>query len=415
MKLPIVSLHLGEKTVNVGGWLDMLSRSFYESDNELILCFPNSEIEICGEIGNVKYISFYRKKGYPLNRYNKRWESDFKRILSEYSPDIIHIWGCEFAHSLAMVRAIQDDYPYIVSLHGLPDIISEHYTEGLPAHVVYGFTFRDLFKLDNILLQKRKYLSRGKFAREIIETGRYFIGRTNYDKAFLLTMNERAIYHHCNETLRSSFYSSKKWSINNCEKHSIFCSQVHYPIKGFHYLLHALALLKRKYPDLKVYIAGQNMLEAGKLKRQSYSKYIIQLINKYQLENNIAFLGSLSENEMCFQYLNANVFVSSSLTENESNSISEAKYLGVPIVASFVGGVTERLEHYNSGYFYQQNEPMMLAFYIDKIFSDEHIAEQLSKKAIDESESCFNQIDNYKQHISIYESTIREWRKSDNE
>ena len=99
------------------------------------------------------------------------------------------------------------------------------------------------------------------------------------------------------------------------------------------------------------------------------------------MEKNIEFLGSLSEKQICNRFLNTHVYVSSSSIENESNSLSEAKILGVPCVASYVGGVTNRIDHGVDGFTYQHDAPYMLAYFIMKIFESSELAELFSKNA----------------------------------
>ena len=78
--------------------------------------------------------------------------------------------------------------------------------------------------------------------------------------------------------------------------------------------------------------------------------------------------------------------------------------LGVPVVASFVGGVTNRIEQGKDGYLYPLNEVNMLAYYIDQIFSDEGLAVSLSKTARKNARI----LNNEKQNIETLENIYRE-------
>ena len=49
-----------------------------------------------------------------------------------------------------------------VSIQGLCHVCAERYTDGLPPGAVYSFTFRDLVRMDNIRLQRRKFALRGE-------------------------------------------------------------------------------------------------------------------------------------------------------------------------------------------------------------------------------------------------------------
>jgi len=116
-----------------------------------------------------------------------------------------------------------------------------------------------------------------------------------------------------------------------------------------------MPLILKRFPDTKLYVSGQNITKSDtlkdKLKISSYGKYIKELIEKYNLQKNVLFTGILDEKQMCKRYLKSHVFVSPSIVENESNSLSEAKILGVPSVDSYVGGVIDRIEHGKDGFF----------------------------------------------------------------
>lgn len=64
----------------------------------------------------------------------------------------------------------------------------------------------------------------------------------------------------------------------------------------------------------------------------------------------IEFMNSLDSGQMKERYLRSHAVVSASNIENESNVVSEAKILGVPVVASFVGGLPNRIKHGYDGF-----------------------------------------------------------------
>ena len=52
------------------------------------------------------------------------------------------------------------------------------------------------------------------------------------------------------------------------ERHSVLVHQAHYPIKGLHFVFEALGKLKKKYPDIKLYVAGKDILHPERLSRR---------------------------------------------------------------------------------------------------------------------------------------------------
>ena len=52
------------------------------------------------------------------------------QIVSEAQPDIIHIWGTEYSHTLAMMNVSESMGiidKVLISIQGLTSIIAQHY------------------------------------------------------------------------------------------------------------------------------------------------------------------------------------------------------------------------------------------------------------------------------------------------
>lgn len=317
--------------------------------------------------------------------YQPELEPLFQQQLQQYQPDVIHIWGTEYGHTLAMVRAAKvcDMLPKIaVSIQGLCGPHTAHYAEGIPVEVQRSFTFRDFVRRDNILMQQKKFAQRGEMERQALEQVAHVIGRTDWDRACTMQINPKAAYHFCNETLRDGFYSGR-WQYAKCRKRTIFASSCLYPIKGFHYLLEALAIVRRFYPDATVRVTGESFFAKSlsqKLRQESYSLHMQRICEKNDLTSCVEFLGSLNEQQMKQAFLDANVFVLPSTTENSPNSLGEAMLLGVPCVAADVGGVRNMMAD-GEGVVYQSTAPYMLAQGIMNVFAMEDGAERMGAAA----------------------------------
>lgn len=305
------------------------------------------------------------------HQYLPELEEEFCNLLQEYQPDVIHCWGVEYAHSLAMANAAEKTgllSRMAVSIQGLCCFIAGHYCEGIPQSVQHSSTFRDFLRKDNIAQQQKKFLLRGELEQQTLQKVGHIIGRTRWDKACTELIHPEAVYHCCNETLQPVFYQDG-WEAEACRKHHIFASSCSYPVKGFHHLLEAFAQVVKVYPDATLSVPGRSYLKANTLRRSSYQKYLAKLTRHYGLEERIEFLGSLSAEGMKDAYLRANVFVLPSTIENSPNSLGEAMLLGVPCVAADVGGVTTMITHDTEGFVYQSTAPYMLAHYIRSVFA----------------------------------------------
>jgi glycosyltransferase involved in cell wall biosynthesis len=294
----------------------------------------------------------------------------------------------------------------IISIQGLVSIYAKHIYANLPFSTVYGFTLRNLLRKDSVYLHKKTFELRGENEIESLQKTNHIIGRTTWDKACSNQINPEAKYHFCNETLREEFYKHQ-WDINNCEKYSIFLSQGQYPIKGLHYMLEAMPLILKKFPKAKVYISGKDITKSDSIKDKllmtHYGKYIRKIIKRLDLESNVIFTGPLDEEKMCQRYLQSNVFVCPSSIENSPNSLGEAMILGVPSVASYVGGIPDMLKDKEEGFLYQHDAPYMLAHYVCEIFENKDLALELSKNAREHALKTHDRDENTRKLIEIYE------------
>lgn len=411
--LPEANELLNEPINPFGGWLVNASKDLALIEEvDLVVASPKSNINKAKKLSG-DLIDYYI---FPWQNENSiedtKHLSGIKKMILDINPDVVHIFGTEYSHSLAIVRICDElSINNVVSIQGLVSVYAKHYMANLPYNVQMRYTFRDFVKRDNLIKQQKKYTLRGQNEIETIRSTKNIIGRTTWDKACVYQINNEAVYHHCNESLREEFYKNE-WILETCERHSIFTSQASYPIKGLHHVLEALPSIIKRFPDTKLYIAGNNIIKANtlsaKLRMTTYSKYISEMIKKFHLEDHVIFTGVLNEKEMCDMYLKSNVFVCPSSIENSPNSLGEAMILGVPCVSSYVGGVPDMLEHNKEGFLYPSDAPYLLAHYVCEIFENENIAKRISLSSKLKAKETHNVKKNTKQLLNIYKVIIEQ-------
>lgn len=403
--LPIFAKELHQKVTVYGGWMTGLIESLNLDDEiELVVCFPNEDHKIhVGQIGHMIYYAIPQK----IYHHQKKLEATYQSIFDHENPDILHIFGTEFPHTLTLVEAFHKPSQTIINLQGIVSEISKLYTYMLPPRVIKRYTLRDMIRRRNIYSQQLDFKKRGILEERAISKVDHVIGRTQFDHKLSREMNSNINYHHLNEILRPSFYE-RTWEINNVERYSILISQSHYPFKGLHMVIPEFAKIVKHYPSSMLYIAGKKPFDAQslytRLKVDSYGLYIKKLLKEYHISSHVIFLGELDELEMRQAFLNAHVFLSPSVIENESNAVSEAKILGVPTVSSFVGGVVSRIEHEKDGLFYPLSDPSQMGKHIKNIFDDDQFAQKLSLEAKRRAQILFNPKKNTEELKKIYRS-----------
>lgn len=377
-----------------GGWMLGLASSLIgKKDLSLYIATVSPMVQSLTTIKgqNVTYYVIPIGKG--KIKYNRGYEAYWKYIYQQCIPDVVHIHGTEYSHGLAFMKACPNA-KVVISIQGMTSDYFHYYNSGISLwNIIRSFTIRDFLK-GGLINGKKEFKQRGDSIEiPMLLNVRHVIGRTSWDQSHVWAINPKAKYHFCNETLRNEFYCDDCWDYNSCDKHSIFLSQASSPIKGLHFLLKAMPLILREYPDTKIRIGGVNITRRNSLKDiftlSSYGRYIISLINKYNLDSHITFLGSLNAKEMKNEYLRCNVFVCPSTIENSPNSLGEAQILGTPIVASYVGGIPDMMKGCEEN-LYRFDDREMLAKRICQIFANQDKQINMRSLALERHDSSSN-------------------------
>lgn len=410
LMLPEIARELNLPASNREGWLSGIF-SMMASSNEYELCvaYPVTDKVDLNPVSvrGIKCYAFLENLSAP-EEYDESLEERIKEIISETDPDILHIFGTEFPHGLAAARAFGKPERTLVGLQGICTEIAKEYMALIPEKVQKEVTFRDFIRKDSLKNQQEKFVMRGENERKLLSEVSFVTGRTDFDRNFALSVNEKLIYLPLHESMREEFYESVPDSADK-RPHSIFLMQGDYPIKGFHFLIEACGRLIEKYPDLTVVVAGNSIIKHStfkdRLKTPAYGKYLRKLIRENRLEGSIFSLGPLSASEVRKQYLGSSVFVCPSYMDNSPNSIAEAMLLGVPVVASDAGGIRSIISE-EEGYIFRKGNSEELEECLDRVFSltdtqDEELLQKV-KNASKRAKTDYDKSTNYRTLMDIY-------------
>lgn len=401
---------LGERLVgerNNGVWMDaMLEKYKGNNDHTLTIATTYWVKEIVSlEESGIRYCAL---PDTPPILYNENKQSNisaWKKFIEDVNPDIIQVWGTEFTHGLCALRTAKN-IPSVIYMQGYLTSIARHYFAGITEEELRRtITFRDIVKRDTINKQRKKYEKSAVKEQEMFRLAHNIICENDWCENSIRAQASDVNVYRCPLSV-SNVFSQYKWNIDEASKHSVICNASGYSIKGLHMLLRACALLKEKYPDIKVCVPGDKVVSDGSIKsfitKRGYSKYIEKLIRKLDVEKNIVWLGRLSQKELAQQYTKHRAFVMCSSIENHSSSLKEAMIVGVPSIASSVGGVPEYVINGHNGFLYRFEEYDILASYIDKLFIDDDLCRTISVNASQAMNELHSEQDIYMRINEIY-------------
>lgn len=351
---------------NGGGWLASLKKEIIKcSDVTLGIAFCK---EHCFQKVVQDNISYYVVPNYHKSRKDKyldfihikdvtrdeiqwsHYENQLKMVIDDFKPDVIEIFGSEFYFSLA--ARVSKHIPTVLHFQG---ILSLYIYIFLPPgiskwqYIMSGKGLRG--KYNNF--QYLAYWQRSAYREKaVLKAVPHVIGRTDWDKQAIAVLNPNAKYHYGGEILRDVFYENKERTIPS--KITI-SSTISFPTyKGYDVILKVANILKNElHLDFVWNVYGN--INPDFMEKQ---------VGLRHEGVDVRLCGVASPTQLRDALLESTMYFHPSYTENSPNSVCEAQILGVPVVASRVGGTDSLVEHGKTGFLYPVTDPYIAAYYI---------------------------------------------------
>ena len=337
-----------------GGWLtgQLTALRDHPSLQLAVVCVDTRHsTERCGDWDGVLYHILPSAEGFPA-------------LLEQHRPDLVHIWGTEYEAAAAMQQAAAaQNLPVLIGMQGVMRDCAAHLCDGVPPR------YRQSTQLDHLLDRlipgalldnlQANFDALAQSEAALLAKAHYVTGRTAFDQRAVTDLAPQARYFACNETLRPAFYRGPLWQARDFGRAPVLLlSQGNYPLKNLHTVLQALPSLLERWPDAQLRIAGWPPLDKGPLLRPligrifPYQRYCRELAAQLGVTDHIRYTGPLDAAAMRQAYLDADLFLLPSLSENSPNSLGEAMLLGLPCVASRAGGIPDMLTDGTQGLLY---------------------------------------------------------------
>jgi glycosyltransferase involved in cell wall biosynthesis len=157
------------------------------------------------------------------------------------------------------------------------------------------------------------------------------------------------------------------------------------PLKRVVDLVDAVAAVRASSPLVRLIVAG-DMPDAD------YAARVRGRIAQLALEQTVELRGRLSRDELLGEYERASVVVLPSAQETSPMAIGEAMAVGVPVVATDVGGVRQLLVDGQSGLLVRPGDVAALAKHISTLLDDAELRRSLAARAQGEARSRFRSV-----------------------
>ena len=397
----------------VGGWQDSLQNCVEGLPGlELGIAF---EYEGRGEVRKDGAVTYF-----PINTHYNIWERQKRglgwetvmekvnpraiEIVSEFNPNIIHVFGSEW--SFGMI-AEQTDIPVVIHMQGC---IMPYDNAFLPPtyslrdqRAACGFNLRRRL---GIWKSRRCAASRAAMEMRNFRAVKYYMGRTDWDRGLVNLFHPGAKYYYCSEALRPSFMeTAQPWSPPHNNKFRIVTTGLGM-LKGIDTILKTAKLLK-SYRDENGKSFEFEWICAGNM--SPVHKRMIEKKEGLKYEDyNITLTGFIGPDELQKTLLSANLYVHPAYIDNSPNSVCEAQYLGLPIIATYAGGIPSLIENGKEGILVHTNAPYTIASKIISLSKDEELCIVLGKASRERAMNRHNPENIVKDLFACYEDIIRD-------
>lgn len=326
-------------------------------------------------------------------------------IIEDFMPDLIMIWGTEYANGYSVLKAAKN-IPVLFFIQGVIGKIVE-YPLGLLSmkDVVKRVGPVSAIKFLHFLKNHRAQFRQKEIEKKMVQQASGILTDNEWANAYynIIAPNTQNFFYPL--PVNSIFLQGER---NHVEKHSIFTVDGGNPAKGIFHLIKAIAIVKERFPDVKLYIPGRVPTKKPAFIYESpYYTYLRKEIKHLKLSSNVVFLGQQTQQEMKEHLLKCNIFVMPSSIENHSSSLREAMYMGVPCVSALVGSVAEFTVSGDNALTYRYEEEDILAAEIIKLFENDSYAYNLGCRAKSTIQDKFSQEGLGRRMQCIYKEVLK--------
>ena len=302
-----------------------------------------------------------------------------QEITESFKPDIINIWGAEYYFGLLTARGILK-FPSVLTLQGVKYRIAACY-EGFmtKAEQQASRGFIEILLGTSIEKQKSSLKKWEPFEAEIMAGHHWTICQTPWQEAQIKSHNSDAHVLRLDLPLRNVFERTHGWK-GPSDKVRLFCSAPYItPAKGLHIVIRALAILKRRHPSIQLRIAGDRPCVG--IKRDGYLHWLAGEICKLGLNDNICWLGRLSDEQIVNELSSVSAMVIPTFIESYCMALVESMRIGTPTVVSYTGGTSYLGKDEETCLFFPPGDDAMCAYQVNRVLTDQSLALRLSRQS----------------------------------
>ena len=297
---------------------------------------------------------------------------DLQRVMGDFRPALVYLFGLE--NKVSDVVLAVSEAPVAVHLQGLLGPISKAYFPPGMSEKTFlrHFSVREHLLRNGYVYGYRQMCRRATREADRIRRADCVLGRTDFDRAVVMAAHPDARYFKVDELLRDVFYAhAGEAPYQDRGRLKIVSTLSDTVYKGLDLVLKTAASLKGRLA-LEWQVIG---LDAGARLTGIFEREL----GIRASDAGIRFLGICDADTVCRTLLDADAYVHPSYIDNSPNSVCEAQMLGVPVIATEVGGVGSLIEDGVTGLLVPSGDADALADALLRLRGDLPLRERLGQ------------------------------------
>lgn len=166
--------------------------------------------------------------------------------------------------------------------------------------------------------------------------------------------------------------------------------------KGIDGIIRALAIVKKKFPDARLVVAGDGP-EMENLKKLAVDNNV---------SDSVTFLGNISRAETWQLRKNSEIYVLNSTYEGLPHTALTSFAAAIPMIATNIPGTNEAVYHEKTGLLVEAGNDAELASAIERLFADKELATKITDGGTKLLKEKFSWETHVKTLVQIFESVV---------
>jgi glycosyltransferase involved in cell wall biosynthesis len=293
------------------------------------------------------HFQIYSQDKFELITSMKRDVNRLVALCDFYQPDIINAQGIGKEGVLAVHQSI----PSIVTVHGL--IHFERRLKHSPLTII----------------NRIRYFMADRQIDMVLKKANLIISTSSYDKEKLSNKIYSPVISIANPVPLEFFNTYSRSG-----KNGILFVGVVQPRKNLEGIIRSFSIIHKIIPQALLRIVGPTPILEYVLKLKKLAKVL-------GVEENLIWLGHITQEELIAEYAKCSLLVMFSEEETSPMAVAQATAMGKPVVSSNVGGISDMILNGENGYLVPKEDESEFANRICMLLLDTNLCDRMGKSA----------------------------------